>query len=359
MWPKHFLIPLLAFLLFAGAGCLGFGNSQALDTSKDGAIFRSETRGETWTQAAALQGDKGLGSIANVNVTALELDPQDPAAVYMGTREDGLFYTYNRGTTWQRPLLTELREGAFTAIEVDPKDVCTIYMIKGQKLYKSDTCLRQLNTQVYVETRAEVFPRRISVDWFNTQVVWLGLSNGDVLKSVDGGRQWKKVVAAGNTSITGILVSNKDSRHVLVATSTLGFQKTTDGGKTWKTINKDELKAFKNGNQVSYLSQDAKSDAVVAASKYGLLRSRDFGSTWEAVKMISAPGQVTINGLAVNPRDAKQINYVAGTTFYSSLDGGATWDTNYVRTSRQPRVLLVDPMNASVLYMGVLSVEKK
>jgi photosystem II stability/assembly factor-like uncharacterized protein len=284
------------------------------------------------------------------------MDPQDNSVIYAGTREHGLLMSLDSTTSWQQPRNGGLKEGSVSAVEVDPKDVCTVYVAKGQRLYKTDDCARSFDSEAYVETRTKVAITALAVDWYNTSVVWMGLSNGDILKSEDGANTWRTSLST-KAAVTGLMVNNSDSRVVLVGTEGEAFYKTTDAGESWTQI-EDSLKDFKKADKVAALTQDATGSVVVAATGYGLLRSRDFGTTWEALQLLSAPGQVAITAVDVDPRNGEDIVYVAGTTYYRSVDGGVTWTTYKLPSTRIPTALMVDPTDASVVYLGVASEEE-
>lgn len=351
---KFRLSLLFMVLVLTGAGCFGFGGSKT--TNADGGVFKSTSGGDVWTQTVAVPGAKGVGTIGGRSIIVMEMDPQDHEMIYVGTRTSGLLYSEDSGTTWRQPKATNLKTGEISDIEVDPKDVCTMYIAKGPRLYKTDNCLRDLDDQIYVETRTKVNIRHVVVDWFNSEVVWLALSNGDVLKSTDAGGTWRTMVSVEN-DITSFIISNQDSRVVLMGTDKNGFYKTTDGGQNWLQIEK-ELKNYRNANRVYGLTQDEISTEVVAATKYGLLRSKDFGSTWSPIELLTAAGQVTIKALAVDPKNSKKIYYTALNTVYSSKDGGVTWTTHQIPTTKIPEVLLIDPINTSVLYVGMVAPAK-
>ncbi|MBU0645940.1 hypothetical protein KJ611_00460 [Patescibacteria group bacterium] len=346
---KFRLFLLLFALVLTGAGCFGFGADNTANS--DGGVFKSTSAGDVWTQVSAVPGPKGVGTIGGRSITVMEMDPQDHEMIYIGTRASGLLYSEDGGASWRQPKATNLKTGEISDIEVDPKDVCTVYIAKGPRLYKSDNCLRDLDDETYVETRSKVTLRQVVVDWFNPKVVWLALSNGDILKSTDGGDTWRTMVSAEN-DITALIISNTDSRILLAGTDQNGFFKTTDGGKNWVQIEK-ELKDYRNANRVYGLTQDEKSSAVIAATKFGLLRSPDFGNSWTPIELLTAAGQVTIKALSVDPKDAGKIYYAALNTLYSTKDGGVTWTTHQIPTTKIPEVLLIDPTNTSVLYVGV------
>ena len=334
-------------LVLLGAGC--FGSSK--NTATDGGIFKSVDAGSTWGQASMVLTAQGIGSIATSDIITVEMDPQDEKALYVGTRSNGMLFSYDAGASWQQPLEPALQSGLIYQIDVNPKEVCTVYVAKGQRIYKSTDCSRTYDSEVYVETRSNVFVRRVSVDWYNPDIVWVGLSNGDLMKSADAGQTWTKSMTAGS-SIEEIIVSNADSRIVLVATSKTGFKKTTNSGGEWTSVVPDLKKGSMN---VSRVIQNEKGTVLFAATGYGILRSTDFGSSWEPITLLTSPGQVSIKALGMDYGNPNIIYYAASSTFYRSSDGGTTWDTQRIPTGRTPQIMVVDPSDSKVLYVGVIT----
>ncbi len=349
---KFRLLTIFSFLLLTGAGCFGFGGSPS-DSGRDGAVFESSDRGVTWSQDAAFPTAKGVGSLSAIDVLSLALDPNDNDALYMGTKENGLFYSLNNGSAWQQPRDKALQAGAVRSIAVDPKDVCTVYAVTPAKLYKTETCARSFEA-AYEEARGNVSLRRVVVDWFNPEVVYLGLSNGDLLKSADRGEAWTKILSTKD-DIADILVSNTDSRIILIATEG-GLYKTSDSGASW-IKNEEALKDYKEADTIFSLVQNTAGDVIITSTKYGLLRSADVGESWEALSLVTSPSQVTIRALAIDPSNADTIYYATATTFYTSTDAGVTWETAKLPSTRAASVLRVDPEKTSVLYMGVQRLE--
>lgn len=351
MKTRHLLVAALAVVVLTGLGC----QTKSTSTGPDGGVIKSADGGNIWSQIASLPSAKGVGSIASVDVTDLEMDPQDPRVIYLGTKEHGLFVTEDSGETWRQARVESLRTGAITAVEVDPLSVCTVYVAKGDRLYKTSDCGRSWNSEAYVETRPTVSLTRVAVDWYDSKNVWVGLSNGDVLKSEDGAATWRSVLSL-DKSITSMLVSNSDSRIVLVS-NRAGISKTIDGGTTWTSL-KEDLKSFKGGSNVLRLEQDAVGTTVIASTQYGLLRSTDAGGTWNEVPLTTGDGEVTIYALGIFPSDANQLYYGAGDVFYRSTDAGQTWVTMKIPSTRTPKDLLINPDDVNTVYLGLATIEK-
>lgn len=346
------IVLLLGVLALTGVGCFGSGKS----AGNDGGVFKTANGGTAFSQQAVISSSRGTGSIAGSNVTTLAMDPQDNKTIYAGTATNGLLYSLDGAASWQQAREPGLLEGAVSAVAVDPANVCVAYVAKAQHLYKTSDCLRSFNADAYVETRNGVSITRVAVDWYDSKIVWIGLSNGDVLKSDDGAATWQTSVN-GKEDVTSIAVDNADSRVVLVGTDGAGFWRTADSGATWTQI-KDTLKDFRNAAKVTALSQTKDGGTLIAATAYGLIRSKDFGVTWEGLQLLTSAGQVAIRAVAVDPSNADVVAYAAGSTFYRSVDGGAKWTTSNIASARTPMALLPDPTDAQTLYLAVATLEK-
>ncbi len=332
-------------LLFLGVGCLNFGGSKASKVP-DGGVFKSVNAGETWTQVNAVPTAQGVGTLATTSVNDIVLDPSDRTFLYLATRTNGLLYSEDSAVSWRQTRAASMKDGTIAAVAVDPKDACTVYVAKGSRLYKSSDCLRTFVDGTYVETRPAVTITAIGVDWYTKGTVLIGLSNGDVLKSADSGKSWMSLLKAEG-SITNILFSHKDSRQILVSSKDSGMQRTLDGGEHWD-------KSVITSNQVYRFAQTKDGSILLASTKNGIARSVDFGATWENLKLLTAPGEVTINAFGISLTDAKTIYYATTSTFYHSADGGVTWQTKKFPSTRTPQTLQVDPKDPSVLYVGVV-----
>ena len=91
----------------------------------DASVFLSVNSGDTWREAVAMATVGQPQSIRDVNVKTMTIDPQDSKAVYLATRENGLYYTYNIiQDGW---IKVKGAVGAINDVKVDPKNKCIIY----------------------------------------------------------------------------------------------------------------------------------------------------------------------------------------------------------------------------------------
>jgi photosystem II stability/assembly factor-like uncharacterized protein len=334
-------------IILLGAGCLG---SSSEPNSADAGVFKSFTSGEEWVQSVLVPTAMGIGTLATTNVLDITMDPQDNNFLYISTRGNGMLYSEDAGASWRQPRDEALQTGTVNQVTVDPRDVCTVYVAVSSRLLRSDDCMRTFDSETYVDNRG-VNVVRVAVDWYNNRNVWIGLSNGDVLKSEDSGNTWRTILNTGN-SITGFLISRTDSRQTLVSTSGGGIHKTDNGGDNWKSLS-ESMSKFSSADKVYNLIQSEDSGVVIAATGYGILRSENFGESWKAVDLITSPGQVQIRAVGMNESNPNTLYYAANSTFYRSLDAGTTWETERIHSGRTPTMMLVDPTDPSVLYVAV------
>ncbi len=356
-------------LVVSLSGCtLSFGAKTT--TGNDlGGVFVTANKGDLWRQMSLMPTITGSAdSIGHLDVSDLVIDPSDPAAVYMPTFNDGLFYTYNVTKGWYRA--NTLPRATINDVAIDAKDKCNIYAAIGNKLYKSIDCNRNWS-EVYFDSNANVQVTAIAVDHYEGNSVYIGTSRGDVIKSLDGGATWRTIQRL-NDGVKRISIHPTDSRMVFVASVKNGlfrfnsneavnldqlseYQNKFDG-TNWVDLN-SELKSFNMGFNFKSLEFSSDNTMYLASDKV-LLKSVDNGASWAKIKLITPEKETMINAFAVSPKNANELYYVTDTTFYRSADGGSTWTTKQLATSRAGNALLVDPVNTDVIYLGIKKIKK-
>lgn len=343
----------VAILPLLGAGCISIGSSTP-KAAVGGGVFKSSDKGVTWVQKVVFPTAKGVQSLSGVDVTSFAFDPSDENAMYLGTGSTGLFFTYDGADSWQSA--DPISSGKVGAIAVDPKNKCTVYATVANKVLKTTDCNRTYKV-VYTDQRPEATITALVVDWYNSNQLYLGNAAGDVVRSTDGGGTWSSVHHWDET-IGGIIVSAADSRTVWVATKNSGIQLSEDGGATWQDLRRG-MDEFEGARSFIAMSEDQSAPGtLIVASRYGLLRSSDKGKTWQGITLLTPPQTVTITALAVNPKNGKEVYYTTATKLYKSKDGGSTWSTSDLPTSRIASLLTVNPHNGSSLFLGVVAPKK-
>lgn len=347
--PKLFL--LVAGFALIGQGCLGGGRAGG----PDGGLWQTTDSGKNWAHLAALPQAGGVGSTGGVNVNAIEIDPSDDTAYYMATVNNGLFYSYDNGSTWQRPEDAAVRAGNVLDVEVDPRDVCTIYVLKKDAVLKSTDCGRTYQNS-FVESRENNDLTAFVIDWYSPDILWAGTSDGEILRTKDAGATWSSIQQFRD-DVTALALSNADSRILLVGTEKRGLQ-VRDPNTGAFTDYEDILnKDFKESDRVYGFAQTANGSKIVMSTKYGLLVSTDKGNTWEALKLVTPPGEVEIRSVEINPKNLNTIYYGTDTAFYATTNGGESWETLELPSTRALTVLEVHPSVTNVVLAGFATIE--
>jgi photosystem II stability/assembly factor-like uncharacterized protein len=350
---KFFIASGLIFILLltTGASC----GASLKPAPADGGIFRSTDKGMSWAQKVLIPTVTGAPkSFTGANIVTMAVDPEDNKTVYIGTEGSGMLVTYNSGESWLSP--ERINRGTINAIAVDPKSKCTIYASAENKIYKSTDCSRFWEN-VYFDSRTDKLITTIALDAYNPAIIYAGISSGDLIKSDNAGLTWN-TIKRFDDRIDKVLIDKFDSKNVYVAIKGRGIFKTTDRGSTWVDLNKD-LKQYSGSFEFKNLIQDQTGrDSLFLVSKYGWLKTSDAGNTWQGIALLTPPGSAVIYSSAVNPQNNKEIFYCTATTFYYTADGGITWKTQKLPTTRLASYLLIDPVNPSVIYMGTKYVKK-
>lgn len=341
-------------LLFVGAGCISFGSSVA--PAGPMGVFRSIDKGDSWQQANTFPTAAGIKSLADIKVYKIFVDPSDSNALYMATRGQGLYYSYDKGDSWQ--VVNVLNSRFIYGLAIDPTDKCTIFATDGPSIFASTDCSRTWKT-VYTEQRGQRAVA-LAIDYGNHNAIYAALSGGDILESTNAGASWRVIKSFGVT-LRNIVADPLTPHRLYVASAENGLARSDDGGATWASASQG-IQNFNDGFYFYRLILNpGKKDTLFWLCKYGILRSTDAGKTWSDLKLLSPPGSVNIYAFAVNPNNSKEMYYVgtilgengsSRSTFYKTIDGGVNWVTKHLPTNTVPVTFTVHPKENNVLFMG-------
>jgi photosystem II stability/assembly factor-like uncharacterized protein len=345
-------LPLFAFALM-GQGCFDLTGSQP--TALDGGVFRTADQAVTWKQLNPLSLGPKLGSIADVGTVSAAFDPQDPKAVYVGTAVNGLIYSLDGGESWMSA--KGLNAGRVNMISVDPQNKCVVYVAKDNQIIKTDNCGRDWK-QVFYDERTDKQFTAVAVDWHNPNVVYAATSEGDLLRSDNAGAAWGVLMRIEGTRINDLQIDTRDSRNFYLATQGAGIYKMANGG-TSSTQIVQPFDQYDGARRPIQIVLDRNSpNTLYQVSRYGILKSDDAGASWRALTLPNPPNTVVIKSLAVNPTNARQLVYATDTSIVFTSDGGATWTSKKLPTTRGVSFVAFDRSTPPNLFLGAAPAKK-
>lgn len=348
------LLGMLSALVLTGAGCVQFINTAQGPMG----VFRSADAGETWVPKSVLLTAQGVKSLSGAKVYKIFTDPSDPKALYMGTRGQGLFYSYDNGDTWQGT--AAMANKYIYALSVDSRDKCTIYVSDGQNIYKTSDCQRNWEL-LFSETRITQRFVSLAVDNNDSKIIYGAELGGDVFRSKDAGQSWR-IIKRFDFELRHLAVDPLTPNRLYAAAYNHGLFRSDDGGENWVSAGNGFDKYNDSLSFNRLVLNTAQKDSLFWISKYGILQSNDAGATWNEIKLLTPPGSVNIYGFAFNPKNLSEM-YYTGTilgdnnknvrsTLYKTADGGVNWVTKKLPSNTIPVDLLTNRENGKILFLG-------
>lgn len=236
--------------------------------------------------------------------------PTNANTIYIGTPGGGLWRTTNDGATWTA-LTNNLPTLGISGIVVDYSNANTIYVLTGDG--DSDIGGGFVRNFGYMRSSLGVF------------------------KSIDGGATWAPTGVLSANSYNGYrLVQDPDEPATLLAATSAGIYRTTNGGSTWTLVT----------TAVTYcdIEYDPNGpDRVYASGFNRVIYSTNSGADWTASTFdfsISSAGRIE---LAVTPHNTAYVYALTGEAASDGVFRGLYRSTNngvsYTRRCNTPNIM--------------------
>ncbi|MFZ5908447.1 MAG: hypothetical protein ACOYYU_00340 [Chloroflexota bacterium] len=198
------------------------------------------------------------------------------------------------------------------------------------------------------------FPRdtvtAFTTDKKDPDVIYAGMKNGGVYKTIDGGLSWRPAhYGMANTQVESLLIDSQNPR-ILYASTMDGVYKTEDGGENW----------FRIGNGTYLLMDYQDNSHLYARDKNGIYETTDRGNTWTTVYPLNKDCPGTILSWAIHPADGNTLLAGGGEGceigLYQSDDGGRSWA--WVEMDEEPPIYIdrlligIDKQGESSFYVS-------
>ena len=254
-------------------------------------------------------------------VNAIAFDPANPKTVYIGAADGGVWRSKDSGATWT-PLTDALPTLSTGDIAIDPKNPNTIYIATGDAFGYGNP-------------------------------FWGGTYSIGVWKSTNGGATWGPTgltTQVGQTRTIRRLALNPANPTILMAATSAGLFRTSDGGVTWSTV-------WNNSTFDVEFNADGK---TVYATTDKVQKSTDGGATFSALTATCVGTRYNIEIAKSSPSTLYTL--CTNGTVQKSTDAGATWSTvtasGVTLYGYYDNVLAVSPVDPNVVIVAGFNMKK-
>ncbi|MEZ5012224.1 MAG: hypothetical protein R2744_11870 [Bacteroidales bacterium] len=303
-------------------------------------------------------------------IESVAVHPDNPFTIYAGAGSGSLWKTVNNGTTWE-PIFDDQPTFAIGSVAIAPSDPDVIWVGTGEVLmarssysglgvFRSEDAGKSWQNMGLEGT---YHIPKIVIDPEKNETVYVAALGHNytyneergVYKTIDGGKNWEKVLYLGDKiGIIDLVMDPADNLTLYavawererkawrndIAGKGSGIYRTNDGGKTWKRlangipvgehVGRIGLAiAPTNANVIYALIDNQQPDSTQSRGTVGgeLFRSDDKGERW--VKTHREPFPTSIGYdfclVRVSPDDENEV-FVPGWKLVHSVDGGKTFE---------------------------------
>jgi photosystem II stability/assembly factor-like uncharacterized protein len=302
-------------------------------------VSKSIDGGITWTQANT--------SLPQGTISALVIDPQNPATLYV-VNSSVVFKTTNGAATWS-PSNTGLSpQGNYAPLAIDPRTPTTLYTGWSGAVFQSiDGGGRWIfiggpGAPVNGVPFGDV--HSLTVDPQTPSTLYAGSNGGGLSKSTDSGKTWATLTGLPTTDVYRVALDPQTSTTLYVTLGN-GVSKSVDGGGSWASVNTGLVPL-----QPVVLGTDPHDSATLFAGSASINRTLNGGGSWTPLTSFMS----LVSALVIDPQ-ASTIMYASAGNLYRSADGGMTWAPGIGGPSGA-RTIVIDPTDSTIVYAanGVL-----
>ncbi len=318
----------------------------------------------------------------------VEVDPRDPAVLYVAAASGGLWKSANHGTTWT-PIFDQQGEHSFGDLALFAGNPDQLWAGTGEQNNRQSSSwgggvFRSADggaTWRHVGLRETRHIARVVLHPRNPDVAWVA-AVGDlwapsaargVYRTTNGGASWERVLFVDSlTGATELVMDPRDPAILYAATyqrlrSPFGFNgggpgsalwKSIDGGTSWRKL-ETGLPAGDKG-RIGVAIAASRPDVLVAtvehASQGGVYRTDDAALTWRRVSATN-PRPMYYSKPVIDPTTDQRV-WLMGVQPWKSEDGGTTFTempnspTYDLGLKDDHHALWIDPRNPRHLLLA-------
>ena len=266
------------------------------NVSEGSGIWRTDDGGRSW---------RNLGLKDTRHIIRIIIHPKNPDVVWVAAighlfgpnEERGIFKTTDGGKTWKKVLYINNKTGCSDLI-MEPGNPSVLYA----------GTWRIQRTPYSLES---------------------GGDGGGIWKSIDGGDTWKNISAAkglpkGLWGIVGVTVSpsNTEKIYALIENAAGGLNESSDAGESW-TLQSSDNSIRQRAWYYSKVFVDPKNENNVYVLNVNFLKSTDGGKTFKTIRTPHGDH----HDLWIDPADGNRMIIADDGGAQISFDGGDNWST--------------------------------
>ncbi|HEY0545478.1 MAG TPA: hypothetical protein VGC91_08895 [Pyrinomonadaceae bacterium] len=327
----------------------------------NGGVWKTTDYGRTWMPIFDEQPTGSIGSIAVAN--------SNPSVIYAGSGEglhrpdlsvgDGVYKSVNGGKSWTH---LGLRDGQQIAqIAVDPRNADRVFVAvaghpygpnEERGIFRSTDGGRTFEKVLYKDENTG--GADVQLDPSNPATVYASLwearegpwengswngAGGGIFKSTDGGKTWRSLTKGLPVGIVqaNLAIAPSMSNRLFAAVATMtgvNLYLSNDGGEKWQQATTDARPATRiGGGDLPVLRFDPKNPEILYSASIVCWKSTDVGKTWTGIR--GAPGGDDYQNIWINPVNPNIILLGSDQGAIITVNGGSTWSSWYNQPTAQ------------------------
>ncbi len=324
-------------------------------------------------------------AMSSGRIADIAIDPTDRSVWFVAASSGGVWKTTNAGTTWS-PIFDSYGSYSIGAIALDPSNHLTLWVGTGENngqrsvgygdgVYKSIDGGRSFD-RVGLE-RSEhigmiaIHPEDSDVVFVAAQgPLWAAGGDRGLYRTTDGGGTWDRVLEIDEHTGVNEVYFDPRNPQVMYAVAwqrrrhqwTMidggpgsGIHKSTDGGETWRAIDRGLPSGDKGriGMAISPQNPDVLYAIVEASGDAGgTYRSDNMGENWRRTSGYQSSAPMYYHELYADPHRFDRI-YSLDTFIQVSDDGGENWERYPTqRVHVDYHAMAFDPDDPDYLLVG-------
>jgi photosystem II stability/assembly factor-like uncharacterized protein len=285
-------------------------------------IWKTVDGGATWTKLA-----KGLpeGEVGRIGLAVYLRDPRIVYALVEHAKEGGVYRSEDRGETWAKVSATNPRPSYYSKIRIDPNNDRRIWVF-GASMYFSDDGGKTFKTDLVDRIHGDF--HAMWIDPADSNRMLLG-SDGGIHLSWDRGRTWDFVNTFPLAQLYEVAVDMQSPYHVYGGLQDNGSWSAPSRTRWRQGISNDEWVRVGGGDGFYCVPDPSDPDVVYLESQDGNVARLHRTSGQRRVIRPEPPAGEKYrfnwnSPILVSPHDPKTV-YYGGNRLFGSRDRGDTW----------------------------------